>query len=91
MYSSRLDKKITDKLRKDYNIECYSGPTSYLFNKSHKLMERNIPNKKFNEILEVGAGAHPHIRYINHKFNNYYCCENSKFTINYLKKKISFN
>ena len=87
MYSSRLDKKITDKLRKDYNIECYSGPASYLFSKSHKLMEKNIPNKKFNDILEIGAGAHPHIKYISHKFNNYYCCENSKFTINYLKKK----
>jgi phosphatidylethanolamine/phosphatidyl-N-methylethanolamine N-methyltransferase len=87
MYSSRLDKKITDKLRKDYNIECYSGPASYLFSKSHKLMEKNIPNKKFNDILEIGAGAHPHIKYISHKFKNYYCCENSKFTINYLKKK----
>ena len=50
MYSERLDKKITNKLKKDYNIECYSGATSYLFSKSHKLMEKNIPNRKFNEI-----------------------------------------
>ncbi len=86
MYSERLDKKITNKLQKNYNIECYSGATSYLFTKSHKLMENGIPNRKFNDILEIGAGTQPHIKYINHKFNNYYCCENSKFTINFLKK-----
>lgn len=86
MYSNRLEKKLTNKLQKDYNIECYSGATSYLFNKSHQLMEKNIPYKEYNEILEVGAGIHPHIKYISHKFKNYYCCENSKFTINFLKK-----
>ena len=86
MYSKRLNKKITDKLQKDYNIECYSGATSYLFNKSHELMEKKISKKKFNDILEVGAGTQPHIKYINHEFKNYYCCENSKFTINYLNK-----
>ena len=42
MYSKRLNKKITDKLQKDYNIECYSGATSYLFNKSHELMEKKL-------------------------------------------------
>ena len=86
MYSNRLEKKLTNKLQKDYNIECYSGATSYLFDKSHQLMEKNIPYREYNEILEVGAGIHPHIAYLSHNFKNYYCCENSKFTINFLKK-----
>jgi SAM-dependent methyltransferase len=86
MYSKRLNKKITDKLQKDYNIECYSGATSYLFNRSHELMEKKLSKTSFDNVLEIGAGTQPHIKYINHNFKNYYCCENSKFTINYLKK-----
>ena len=87
MYSERFDPKLTKKLEKEYNDECYSGATSYLFTKSHKLMEKNIENKEYENILEIGAGTHPHINYINHKFKNYYCVENSHFAIKYLKKK----
>ena len=86
MYSNRLDKKLTDKLISEYNSECYSGATSYLFKLSHRLMEKKIPKKKYKNILEVGAGLHPHIDYIKHNFENYFCCENSKFTIDYLNK-----
>ena len=86
MYSKRLSKKITNKLRNNYNIECYTGATSYLFKRSHELMERYVPKKNFNNILEIGGGTQPHIKYIKHEFKNYYCCENSKFTISYLKK-----
>jgi phosphatidylethanolamine/phosphatidyl-N-methylethanolamine N-methyltransferase len=87
MYSERIETKLSKKLEKQYNDECYSGATSYLFNKSHQLMERNLPEKEFKNILEIGAGMHPHYKYIKHKFKNYYCCENSKFAINFLKKK----
>ena len=86
MYSSRFDPKLTKKLEKEYNNECYSGATSYLFKKSHELMEKNITDREYQNVLEVGAGAHPHIDYINHKFKDYYCLENSDFAIKFLKK-----
>tara|TARA_Y100000590_G_scaffold1599_1_gene1980 strand:+ start:9912 stop:10580 length:669 start_codon:yes stop_codon:yes gene_type:complete len=86
MYSERFDSKLIKKMEKDYNDECYSGATSYLFNKSHELMEKNIQNKEYPNILEVGAGPHPHINYVSHKFKNYYCLENSLFAIKYLNK-----
>ena len=52
MYSNRLDKKLTDKLISEYNSECYSGATSYLFKLSHRLMEKKIPKKKYKNILK---------------------------------------
>ena len=70
MYSNRLDKKLTDKLISEYNSECYSGATSYLFKLSHRLMEKKKPTYK--NILEVSAGLHPHIDYIKHNFENYF-------------------
>ena len=51
------------------------------------MMEKFLPEKKINNILEIGAGIHPHHEYIKHDYKNYYCLENSKFAIRYLKKK----
>ena len=86
MYSERLEKKLTERLEEKYNLECYSGATSYLFNLSHKLMEKKLSKNHYDKVLEIGAGIHPHIKYIKHNFNSYYCCENSKYTISYLNK-----
>ena len=87
MYSNRVDKKLTNKLRKFYNEECYSGASSFLFNKSHDMMEKFLPEKKIKHILEIGAGIHPHHKYIKHSYERYYCLENSKFAIKFLNKK----
>ena len=56
MYSERIETKLSKKIEKQYNDECYSGATSYLFNKSHQLMEKNLPDKEFKNVLEIGAG-----------------------------------
>ena len=63
-----------------------SSYTSYLFNLSHKLMEKKLSKNHYDKVLEIGAGIHPHIKYIKHNFKSYYCCENSKYTISYLNK-----
>ena len=49
-------------------------------------MEKFLNKSKYNNILEVGAGLTPHIKFLKHDFDNYFCLENSKFSIKYLNK-----
>ena len=86
MYSERIDKKLSKKLEKLYTKECYSGTSGLLFNKSHESMEKFLNKSKYNNILEIGAGIIPHIQFLKHDFDNYFCLENSKFSIKYLNK-----
>ena len=89
MYSSRIDKKILNKIEKKYNTECYADVTGYLFKQSHNMMEKFLNKKNYDDILEVGAGMQPHLNFINHEFKNYFCLENSKIAIKFLKKKFN--
>ena len=87
MHSSRLDKRILSKVEKLYREECYADMSGKIFNYSHKMMEKHLNKSHYENILEVGAGISPHIDFISHRFENYYCLENSKMAIKYLNKK----
>ena len=86
MYSERIDKKLSKRLERLYCKECYSGASGLLFNKSHESMEKFLNKSKYNNILEIGSGLAPHIKFVTHDFDNYFCLENSKFSIKYLNK-----
>jgi len=83
-------KKVFSKLEKKYNAYQDAGTVGFLMQMCHRQLENNIDlitfNKK-NNILEIGAGSSPHINYVNHYFGHYTFLENSKYAINYLKKK----
>lgn len=55
----------------NYNERLYTGLRSKIFSKSHTLME-NYEFKKIDKVLEIGGGSTPHIKYIQHKFSEYY-------------------
>ena len=86
MYSERIDKKLSKRLERLHFKECYGGTSGLLFNKSHESMEKFLNKSKYNNILEIGAGLAPHIKFVTHDFDNYFCLENSKFSIKYLNK-----
>ena len=43
----------------------------------------------FRSVLEIGAGSSPHLKYVKHEFGKYFFLENSKFAIDFLKKKFN--
>ena len=86
MYKKKLFKKIENK----YNSYQEEGTVGLLMKLCHLQLEKNNFFDKFDkksQILEIGAGSSPHFNYISHMFGKYVFLENSKFAINYLKKK----
>lgn len=78
-----------------YHQRLGSGFRGALFAKSHLSMEKyNFTD--LDKILEIGPGTLPHINYVKHKFNSYYCLEVDSGAENdlYILKnypKINFN
>jgi phosphatidylethanolamine/phosphatidyl-N-methylethanolamine N-methyltransferase len=82
--------KQFQKLAKKYSIYQDEGSVGAMMNVCHKNLEISEYLQKFNKhskILEIGAGSSPHVKYVKHEFSEYYFLENSKFAINFLKKK----
>jgi len=83
-------KKIFKKIEKKYNSYQEEGAVGFLMKLCHLQLEKNNFFNKFDnkaQVLEIGAGSSPHFNYISHMFGKYIFLENSKFAINYLKKK----
>lgn len=86
MYKFSLSKKKTRNLNLDYSKNNYTGFSGFLFSLGHKNLEKNLENKKFSNVLEIGAGTEPHLKYIKHEYNKYTIMETSDFSIDYLKE-----
>ena len=71
------------KMYSDYQ---YKGIIGQLMKYDHGQLEEDLPNKKYNKILEIGPGPHPHIQYIKHDFDKYYILEKEEKIIKHYKK-----
>ena len=66
-----------------HDAHLYTGLQGYIMRNGHKDLEKFRENKKeFKNILEVGGGSTPHIRFIKHPFKEYTIIETSDFVIN---------
>lgn len=85
------NKYTTKKINKIYSQYLYTGFHGFLMRYCHRQLESKLPNKKFNKILEIGAGSEPHIKYIEDKDSSYYILEKTKYKkINKNKNKIHY-
>tara|TARA_B110000971_G_C19769168_1_gene390037 strand:+ start:1 stop:690 length:690 start_codon:yes stop_codon:yes gene_type:complete len=87
-------KKVFKKVEKKYNSYQEEGTVGLLMRLCHFQLEKNNYFNKFDkksQVLEIGAGSSPHFNYISHMFGKYIFLENSKFAINYLKKRFKKN
>ena len=87
-------KKQFLKLEKKYNSYQDAGTVGTMMKVCHEKLEDNNCLKKLNNncnVLEIGAGSSPHLKYVKHGFKQYSFLENSRFAINFLKKKFKNN
>ncbi len=88
-------KKQFKKLEKKYNEYQERGSVGFLMNICHKNLETDFKReeikKRTKRILEIGAGTSPHINYLDYDYEKYFFLENSKFSVQYLKKKFRNN
>ena len=85
-------KKQFFKLEKKYSTYQESGTVGTMMEICHKKLEDNKYLKKLKKnckVLEIGAGSSPHLKYVKHEFGKYFFLENSKFAIDFLKKKFN--
>ena len=83
-------KKQFLKLEKKYSSYQEKGSIGAMMELCHKNLESNRYFDQFTKnckILEIGAGSSPHVKYVKHQFGKYFFLENSKYAINFLKKK----
>ncbi len=79
-------KEIFRDLDKKYNNHLYEGLSGVLFRYCHRKLENfKFRNKKFDKILEIGAGSMPHYHFINHSYNEYHIAETSDFAKDFHK------
>ena len=71
------------KMYSDYQ---YKGIIGQLMKYDHAQLEEDLPNQKYNKILEIGPGPHPHLQYIKHDFDKYYILEKEEKIIKHYKK-----
>ena len=69
-----------------YDNYQYKGIIGKLMKFDHEKLEEDIPKKKYNKVLEIGPGPHPHLQYIKHDFGKYYILEKEKEIIKHYKK-----
>ncbi len=71
---------------KKYEDYQYKGLIGMLMKYDHRMLERNLPQKKYTNVLEIGPGFHSHIQYIKHDYDNYYILEKEKDKLSFHKK-----
>lgn len=71
---------------KKYEDYQYKGLIGMLMKYDHRMLEKNLPKKKYTNVLEIGPGFHSHIQYIKHDFDNYYILEKEKDKLSFHKK-----
>ena len=72
--------------KKKYEDYQYKGLIGSLMKYDHKMLESNLPKKKYSKVLEIGPGFHSHINYLNHDYDNYYIIEKEKDKLLFHKK-----
>ena len=87
MFKNILSKKEIKKLNSNFEKVNYSGMSGYLFSLGHKNLEKNLEKSEYKNVLEIGAGTEPQLKYINHKYNKYTVLEMSDYAIEHLQKK----
>ena len=76
------------QISENYSEHLYTGFLGFMMRYCHNTLENFSTNKKkFNKILEIGAGVEPHDKYIKHDYDEYHILETSDFAI----KKLSNN
>jgi len=71
---------------KKYEDYQYKGLIGSLMKYDHKMLENNLPKKKYSKVLEIGPGFHSHINYLNHDYDVYYIIEKEKDKLLFHKK-----
>ena len=75
-------KKQFNKLNNKYISHAYTGMMGIFMNYCHKQLEKIEFPENISKVLEIGAGNVPHLKYLNHKFDEYHIIETSDFAIN---------
>lgn len=78
--------KNKKKIWNIYTSHLYKGLSGVLMRYCHKKLEKNLPKKKYNNILEIGPGPHSHYKYIKHPFKKFYILETNKEIFKKYKK-----
>ncbi len=76
-----------------YNDTLYNGLQGIIMKRAHVQLEKRINNKKkYKNVLEIGAGWHPHLNYVKHEYNMYHILETNNETkkIYENKKKVKY-
>jgi phosphatidylethanolamine/phosphatidyl-N-methylethanolamine N-methyltransferase len=88
-------KKIigADSLYENYNKHVCEGFLKILLDYAHEQLERTLPiaNGNAGNVLEVGPGTNPHIRFVGDKFEKYSFADISDFSIDHLRVKFAGN
>tara|TARA_B100001741_G_scaffold221445_1_gene183698 strand:- start:431 stop:1096 length:666 start_codon:yes stop_codon:yes gene_type:complete len=71
-----------NKLNNKYISHAYTGMMGIFMNYCHKQLEKIEFPENISKVLEIGAGNVPHLKYLNHKFDEYHIIETSDFAIN---------
>ena len=73
------------KISEKYSDHLYTGIMGVMMRYCHNALENFSDNKKkFNKILEIGAGVEPHDKYIKHQYNEYHILETSDYALEQL-------
>tara|TARA_B100000965_G_C19551992_1_gene740444 strand:- start:796 stop:1461 length:666 start_codon:yes stop_codon:yes gene_type:complete len=60
----------------EYHDTLYSGIQGIIMKHGHKKLEETLNyNSNFNNVLEIGAGSHSHLNYVNHDYKKYFILE----------------
>lgn len=78
-------------LFENYSEHLYTGFLGFMMKYCHKTLENfSMKKRKFNKILEIGAGIQPHDKYIKHDYDEYHILEISDFAIEKLSENKKF-
>jgi len=85
MYKKKYFEKILSSKYLRYQDTELVG---YLMGSCHKNLENKFIKKNGN-VLEIGPGTSPHIKYLKKGYDKYYFLESSTFALNFLNKKFN--
>ena len=86
MYKNK-DFKISEK----YSEHLYTGIMGVMMRYCHNTLENFSYNKKkYNKILEIGAGVETHEKYIKHQYDEYHILETSDFALKQLSSNKNY-
>lgn len=84
--------KYKNEFASVYEESNYSSPfRSWIMRSGHKMLEKKIDkNKKFNRVIEIGAGTGEHPQFVRHRFEEYLLCDLNGDTLEIARKKLNY-